>query len=221
MTFFISEITPKLVVSSVAEFFPHSSVEHARRLGDLVVFLPTLYEEQRSPHFVRVHTCANQGGKSMVRKLLFAAAALVTIGLLGPATAVARAPVVLSGGGTGTFDGVHPGSQFGMGIVFRGAKVQGHFNCVMAGRSAFAGLRLMKVAGQVTAGSASLAAGTATFSGTGTLHMNNAKSQVAFTVKVTRGGPGVGTLQLTVNGPPVGLFPLPVEHVSTGRISIH
>ena len=157
----------------------------------------------------------------MVRKLLFAAAALVTIGLFGPATAVARAPVVLSGGGTGTFDGVHPGSQFGMGIVFRGAKVQGHFNCVMAGRSAFAGLRLMKVAGQVTAGSASLAAGTATFSGTGTLHMNNAKSQVAFTVKVTRGGPGAGTLQLTVNGPPVGLFPLPVEHVATGRISIH
>jgi hypothetical protein len=92
---------------------------------------------------------------------------------------------------------------------------------VMAGRSAFAGLRLMKVDGQVTAGSASLAAGTATFSGTGTLHMNNAKSQVAFTVKVTHGGPGVGTLQLTVNGPPVGLFPLPVERVATGRISIH
>lgn len=47
-------------------------------------------------------------------------------------------------------------------------------------------------------------------SGTGTLHMNNATSQVAFTVNVTRGGPGAGTLQLTVNGPPVGLFPLAV-----------
>ena len=51
--------------------------------------------------------------------------------------------------------------------------------------------------------------------------MNNAKSQVAFTVDVTRGGPGVGTLQLTVDGPPVGLFPLPVENVATGQISVH
>jgi hypothetical protein len=157
----------------------------------------------------------------MVKKLLLAAAAFVTIGALGPATAVARAPVVLSGGGTGTFDGVHPGSQFGMGVVFRGTKVQGHFNCVMAGRSAFAGLRLMKVDGQVRSGSANPGAGTATFSGTGTLHMNNAKSQVSFTVNVKRGGPKVGTLQLTVNGPPVGFFPLPVEHVATGQITLH
>jgi hypothetical protein len=157
----------------------------------------------------------------MVKKVLLAAAVLVSIGALGPASAVAKAPVVLSGGGTGTFDGIHPGSQFGMGVVFRGTTVQGHFNCVMAGRSAFAGLRLMKVAGQVTAGSANPAAGTATFSGVGTLHMNKAKSQVAFTVDVTRGGPGAGTLQLTVNGPPVGLFPLPVEHVATGQISMH
>ena len=79
----------------------------------------------------------------------------------------------------------------------------------------------MKVDGQVTAGSASAATGAATFSGVGTLHMNNGKSQVSFTVKVTRGGPGAGTLQLTVNGPPVGLFPLPVEHVATGQISVH
>jgi hypothetical protein len=157
----------------------------------------------------------------MVKKFLLAAAVLVIIGVVGPATAVARAPVVLSGGGTGTFDGIHPGSQFGMGVVFRGSTVQGHFNCVMAGRSAFAGLRLMKVDGQVTAGSANPGAGTATFSGTGTLHMNNAKSQVSFIVNVTRGGPHVGTLQLTVNGPPVGLFPLKVEHVATGQISMH
>ena len=157
----------------------------------------------------------------MVKKLLLAAAVLLSIAALGPATAVAGRPVVLSGGGTGTFDGIHPGSQFGMGVVFRGGSVRGHFNCVMAGRSAFAGLRLMKVDGQVTAGSANRAAGTATFTGVGTLHMNNAKSHVAFTVNVTRGGPGVGTLQLTVNGPPVGLFPLPVEHVATGRISLH
>src|SRR5438105_8941437 len=135
----------------------------------------------------------------MVKTFLLAAAVLLTVGVLGPATAVAGAPVVLSGGGTGTFDGIHPGSQFGMGVVFRGGTVQGHFNCVMAGRSAVAGLRLMKVDGQVTAGSANTAAGSAIFSGMGTLHMNNAKSHVAFTVKVTRGGPGAGTLQLTVD----------------------
>ena len=157
----------------------------------------------------------------MLKKLLFVAAVFFTIGVLGPATAVARGPVVLRGGGTGTFDGIHPGSQFGMSVVFRGGTVQGHFNCVMAGRSAFAGLRLMKVAGQVTAGVVDPAAGTATLSGIGTLHMNNAKSQVAFTVDVTRGGPGVGTLQLTVDGPPVGLFPLRVENVATGQISVH
>lgn len=157
----------------------------------------------------------------MVKKFLLAAAVLFTFGVLGPATAVAGAPVVVSGGGTGTFTGIRPGSQFGMGVVFRGGTVQGHFNCVMAGRSAVTGLRLMKVAGQVTTGSADTKAGTATFGGTGTLHMNNATSQVAFTVNVVRGGPGVGTLQLTINGPPVGLLPLDVEHVMTGQISMH
>jgi hypothetical protein len=156
----------------------------------------------------------------MVKKFLLTAAVLLAVCVFGPTTAAASAPVVLSGGGTGTFDGIHPGSQFGMGVVFRGGTVQGHFNCVMAGRSAFPGLRLMKVAGQVSAGSADPASGTATFSGTGTLHMDNAISHVAFTVNVTPGGPGAGTLQLTVNGPPVGLFPLPVEHVATGQISM-
>ena len=157
----------------------------------------------------------------MVKKFLLAAAVLCTFGVLGPATAVAGAPVVVSGGGTGTFTGIRPGSQFGMGVVFRGGTVQGHFNCVMAGRSAVTGLRLMKVDGQVTAGSANKAAGTATFEGNGTLHMNNAKSHVEFTVNVAHGGPGVGTLQLTIKGPPVGLLPLDVEHVVTGQISMH
>jgi hypothetical protein len=154
-----------------------------------------------------------------MRKLLLAVIVLFAA-LLAPTGAVARAPVVLSGGGTGTFDGVHPGSQFGMSVIFRGGSVQGHFNCVMAGRSAFADLRLMKVDGQITAGSVDVAARTATFSGTATLHMNNATSQVAFTVHVTQGGPGQGSLQLTVNGPPVGLFPLPVEKVATGQITL-
>ena len=157
----------------------------------------------------------------MVKKFLLAAAVLLSVGALGPATAVAGAPVVLSGGGTGTFTGTRPGSQFGMGVVFRGGTVQGHFNCVMAGRSAVTGLRLMKVDGQVTTGTPDTKAGTATFGGTGTLHMNNATSQVEFTVNVVRGGPGVGTLQLTITGPPVGSLKLDVGHVVTGQISLH
>ncbi len=156
-----------------------------------------------------------------MRTILFAVVVLCAAAFLAPSGAVADAPVVLSGGGTGTFDGVHPGSQFGMSAIFRAGSVQGHFNCVMAGRSAFAGLKLMKVDGQIAAGSVNVGAGTATFNGTATLHMNNATSQVAFTVHVTQGGPGQGTLQLTVNGPPVGLFPLPVEIVATGQITLH
>jgi hypothetical protein len=157
-----------------------------------------------------------------MRQLLFVAAVVSSGLLIAPAGGAASEPVILSGGGTGTFDGVHPGSQFGLGVVFEAGSVHGHFNCVMAGRSAFAGLRLMKVEGQVISGSMNLAAGTANFAGTGTLHMNSATSQVAFTVHVGGGGPGRGTLQLTVNGLPVGLFPLPVETVATtGQIALH
>ena len=48
--------------------------------------------------------------------------ALVTVtflfaALLAPTGVSAGAPVVVSGGGTGTFDGVHPGSQFGFGVT--------------------------------------------------------------------------------------------------------
>jgi hypothetical protein len=155
-----------------------------------------------------------------MRKLL-AATAVCSAMLAAPAGAAARAPVVLSGGGTGTFDGVHPGSQFGLGVVFGGSSVRGHFNCVMAGRSAVPGLRLMKVDGRVDAGSASLATGTATISGTGSLHMDNKITQVTFTVHLKEGGPKVGTLQLTVTGPPVGTLVLGLETVVTGQITLH
>jgi hypothetical protein len=90
--------------------------------------------------------------------------------VVAPAGAGTTAPAVLSGGGTGTFDGVYPGSQVGVGVVFGDGSVRGHLNCVMAGRFAAPGLRLLKVGGQVIAGSAKLAGGTATFSGTGSVH---------------------------------------------------
>jgi hypothetical protein len=45
------------------------------------------------------------------------------------------------------------------------------------------------------------------------------KSAATFHVEVTAGGPGVGTLHLTLLTP--FLFDLPVEHVLHGQISIH
>src|SRR5919204_5680181 len=103
--------------------FPRFHITTRGRPELSVAALRTFYEPEpatRSESAFRGYPLPrNKGGQSMVKKLLLAAAAFVTIGALGPATAVARAPVVLSGGGTGTFDGVHPGSQFGMGVVFR------------------------------------------------------------------------------------------------------
>ncbi len=157
-----------------------------------------------------------------MNRLLFAAAVLLTALVLVPAGAVAASPTQVTGGGTGTFDGVNPGSQFGLGIVFGGSSARGHFNCVMAGRSAVFGLHLMKVDGQVSSGSADAAAGTAEFSGVGTLHVNGQKFTNTFHVTVlAAGGPGVGKFQLTVVGPPFGVFEFPPETVATGRIEVH
>ncbi len=82
----------------------------------------------------------------------------------------------------------------------------------------------MAVEGTVTSGTVDVAAGTATFSGTATLHVNSQKSTVGFEVEIHAGGPLVGWLHLTVLGapspfPPVITFPL--EHVLTGQISVH
>jgi hypothetical protein len=139
----------------------------------------------------------------------------------GPA--LADAPTAVTGGGTGTFDLEHPGSQFGLGVVFRGGAARGEFNCVMAGRSATDDLNQMTVRGQVDGGSANAAAGTAVFSGNGTVQMDGKRYPARFTVTVLHdGGPGVGRFQLTVVGAaPVGVLALPPETVATGRIDVH
>ena len=133
--------------------------------------------------------------------------------------------VHVTGGGTGTFDGTNPGSQFGMGVLIAlGGSAQGSFNCVMAGRSAFGDLHLMKVNGKVDSGT--VGSGTATFSGSGTLHVNNLKDDVTFVVTVIHdGGPGVGQFQLTVSGIDIAAFPavvaFPPETVFSGQVKIH
>jgi hypothetical protein len=146
---------------------------------------------------------------------------LLAVVVLVPPHAAAAGSTQVTGGGRGTLDGVTAFSQFGFGVsISPGGTAQGHFTCLMAGSSAFPGFEpLMKVDGEIGSGSASLAAGTAEFSGSGTLNLGpSGKMPAVFHVEVTEGGAGVGTMRLTVIDPD---FPLPTETVLHGRITIH
>jgi hypothetical protein len=153
---------------------------------------------------------------------------------IGPSGAAQ--PEMATGGGTGTFnadldgDGDIDGSHFGFAAIQNSKKVNGHFLCQMAGNKDFLGLKLMQVEGDVA--SVVFFADSATFSGTGSVNLADGTkfTDVPFTVTVTAGGPGVGTLQLTVIGlfdgvpgdtiPGDNNYSLPVETVETGLISI-
>jgi len=151
----------------------------------------------------------------------------------------AQVAVRVTGGGTGTFgadldgDGDIDGSQFGIGVTIRAnGSAQGHFLCLMAGRSDILGLPVMVVQGPVSSGDVN-GDGSVTFSGVGTVNLGNGTifGGIPFAVTVTAGGPGVGTLQLTVIGAFDGVpgdtllgngnYDLPVETVASGRIKIH
>jgi hypothetical protein len=153
-----------------------------------------------------------------VRRLVAVIAAFVALAASGEASA---ASPIANGGGRGSVDGVTPFSQFGFNVRFGAAgAATGSFNCLMAGSSAFPGFEpLMKVSGRVTAGSVDAAAGTASFTGAGTLNLGpSGRMDALFLVSVGVGGPGVGKLHLTVLAP---FFPVPEETVLTGQISIH
>jgi hypothetical protein len=84
--------------------------------------------------------------------------------------------------------------------------------------SEFPGFTLMAVRGQVTR--ALIGPGMASFDGEGMFQTGNqGKSPATFHAEVTAGGPGVGTLHLTLLTP--FFFPLPTEHVPDSQISIH
>jgi hypothetical protein len=153
-----------------------------------------------------------------VRRL--GAVIIAVVALAAGGQAYAASPVV-NGGGRGTVDGVTSFSQFGFGVRFGAAgAASGSFNCLMAGSSAFPGFEpLMKVSGSVTGGNVSVAAGTASFTGSGTLNLGpSGRMHALFLVRVREGGAGVGKLHLTVLAP---FFPVPEETVLTGQISIH
>jgi len=161
-----------------------------------------------------------------MKRLFILSAALLLLGTLSAPPAAAAAPLVANGGGRGTVDGTSPFSQFGFAVT-RSAdgRVQGQFNCLMAGASKVPGFDLMAVRGQVT--TVDVDGNTATFEGAGMLQTGNLGKQPAtFEVVVTDGGPGEGTLQLTILTPdlsPTFPFPfvLPSESVLDGAITIH
>jgi hypothetical protein len=154
----------------------------------------------------------------MRRVLILAAAMLAALVMIAP-TAEAATSAGVSGGGRGTVDGATPFSQFGLEVTRHAdGSVTGNFNCLMAGASEFPGFDLMAVRGAVT--DAVFAADAVTFEGTGMFQTGNlGKSSATFRVVVTEGGPGVGTLQLTLLTP--FEFVLPTEHVFDGQIDMH
>jgi hypothetical protein len=155
-----------------------------------------------------------------MKRLLGAFAALLAACSLVPAASSAAGPVAATGGGRGTVDGVHAFSDFGFSVMrSTDGSVTGHFNCLMAGSSQFPGFTLMAVRGQVT--HAAMGADSASFDGVGMFLAPGVfdKSAATFHAVVTAGGPGVGTLHLTLLTPM--FFDLPVEHVLRGQIRIH
>jgi hypothetical protein len=161
-----------------------------------------------------------------MQRFLVAVAAFAVVCALVP-VATAAGPAVANGGGRGAdpVTGV-PTSQFGFGVTKNDdGSVQGDFNCLMAGATQFDGFKLMAARGQVTSAVIDPSAGTATLSVVGgTLILGDGGPIPAgrytsnFSVIVHEGGPGVGSLLLTVTTPiPFVLL----ETVLNGQISIH
>jgi hypothetical protein len=173
-------------------------------------------------------------------KRFISLAAIITAVLWTTTTpAHATPPAMVTGGGTGTFgadldsDGDIDGSHFGFAVITgAGLSARGHFMCQMAGNADILGLKLMQVEGRISQASLN-ADGSVTFEGRGSVNLANGTkfNGIAFSVSVTAGGPGVGTLQLTVFGAFDGVpgdtlvgdgnYSLPMETVATGLISIH
>lgn len=169
---------------------------------------------------------------SMRRLTLVLLAAILLAPMARP---VAAQATTVSGGGQSTFDadldgdGDVDGSYFGLALTVRGDAVEGHFVCAMWGNTDILDLAVMGVEGPVDR--AEVRDGRVTFSGVGTVDLGTDDgffTDVPFEVVMTEGGPGKGTLQLTVIGAFDGVpgdtipgnnnYDLPVETVSNGFI---
>jgi hypothetical protein len=147
------------------------------------------------------------------------------------------ATLSVTGGGQGTFyadldgDGDIDGSHFGISVSIGADNfAKGHFNCLMAGNADILGLAIMSVEGKVSNGWGDT--NSATFSGAGTVNLGKGTmfKDVPFSVTVTPGGPGTGTLRLIVIGAFDGVpgdtnvgndnYDLPTETVATGQIKM-
>jgi hypothetical protein len=174
----------------------------------------------------------------MIGRITLLIAVIVLI-VIRVSPTLAAQPTMVTGGGTGTFntdldgDGDIDGSHFGFAVIkAAGTSARGHFMCQMAGNADFLGLKLMQVDGRISSATFN-SDGSVSFSGGGSVNLANGTvfRGVPFTVSVTAGGPGVGTMQLTVIGafdgvpgdtiPGDGNYSLPVETVATGLISIN
>ncbi len=174
--------------------------------------------------------------KNHFGKAHLALALVAGLGLWIPTGFAADSVTRVTGGGTGSFgadldgDGEIDGSHFGLGVLIGHGFASGHFECLMAGNADILGLPLMAVEGKVNDGFADVAS--ASFSGVATVNLANGHifRGIPFTVTVTAGQAGVGTLQLSVIGafdgvpgdevPGNGDYDLPVETVVTGEIRI-
>jgi hypothetical protein len=179
---------------------------------------------------------------------------VLLIGSVTPTATLAREKekdtIELTGGGQGTFangridpwdvkgvdgdldgDGHVDGSYFLVAVEAEHASVQGHFVCAMWGNTRFLGLPLMGVEGRVSRVAINKKTGVVRLEGTGTVDLGGPFFQnVPFIAKVTAGGPGEATLQLTVVGafdgvpgdtvPGNGNYDLPIETLISGIVTM-
>ncbi|HJZ73185.1 MAG TPA: hypothetical protein VKE51_15680 [Vicinamibacterales bacterium] len=170
-----------------------------------------------------------------------------------PARAAADEKLQLTGGGQGTFangridpwdkngldgdldgDGHVDGSYYTVAVTVNDETVQGHFVCAMWGNTRILGLPLMAVEGAVSVASINEKTHSVTLQGVGTVDLGGPSfTNVPFRVRVTAGGQGEATLQLTVIGVFDGVpgdtilgngnYDLPAETLISGlvRISKH
>lgn len=126
--------------------------------------------------------------------------------ILSAAPVSAASSLHLSGGGTATI------SQVAFNVTIEGSAASGSFNCLMAGRSEFGSLHLMKVQAEPTA--ATVTGTKVSFSGPGFLIMDGDKTQpihVQVMADVL-----TQQFQLTV----VNVMKMPAEKMLTGHFEL-